>query len=201
MLRLAQRADVTCFGSLAQRAPVSRASIRAFVAATPRASLRIFDINLRQNYFSQEIIEQSLRLANVLKLNDDELPVLAAIARAKDVAVNDLTVVVLDRPRHLELIDKVRATGARIILIGDGDVAGAIATSWHDSGVDVLMGIGGTPEGVISAAALKCMGGAIQGKLWARDDTERASAIVTGWASAADFAFFECAPRFPRMRT
>jgi fructose-1,6-bisphosphatase II len=106
---------------------------------------------------------------------------LAAIARAKDVAVNDLTVVVLDRPRHLELIDKVRATGARIILIGDGDVAGAIATSWHDSGVDVLMGIGGTPEGVISAAALKCMGGAIQGKLWARDDTERAAAIAAGY--------------------
>jgi fructose-1,6-bisphosphatase II len=106
---------------------------------------------------------------------------LAAIARAKDVAVNDLTVVVLDRPRHLELIDKVRATGARIILIGDGDVAGAIATSWHDSGVDVLMGIGGTPEGVISAAALKCMGGAIQGKLWARDDTERAAAVAAGY--------------------
>ena len=106
---------------------------------------------------------------------------LAAVARAKDVAVNDLTVVVLDRPRHLELIDKVRATGARIILIGDGDVAGAIATSWHDSGVDVLMGIGGTPEGVISAAALKCMGGAIQGRLWARDDTERAAAVAAGY--------------------
>ena len=81
--------------------------------------------------------------------------------RAKDVSVNDLTVVVLDRPRHAELIEKVRATGARIILISDGDVAGAIATSWPESGVDVLIGIGGTPEGVISAAALKCMGGAI----------------------------------------
>jgi len=106
---------------------------------------------------------------------------LAAIARAKDVSVNDLTVVVLDRDRHLELIDKVRATGARIILISDGDVAGAIATSWHDSGVDVLMGIGGTPEGVLSAAALKCMGGAIQGRLWARDDTERAAARAAGY--------------------
>jgi fructose-1,6-bisphosphatase II len=106
---------------------------------------------------------------------------LAAIARAKDVSVNDLTVVVLDRERHLELIDKVRATGARIILISDGDVAGAIATSWHDSGVDVLMGIGGTPEGVLSAAALKCMGGAIQGRLWARDDDERAAAVAAGY--------------------
>ncbi len=105
---------------------------------------------------------------------------LAAIAHAKDVAVNDLTVVVLDRDRHRELIEKVRATGARIILISDGDVAGAIATARPESGVDVLMGIGGTPEGVISAVALKCMGGCIQGRLWARDESERAAAIEAG---------------------
>jgi fructose-1,6-bisphosphatase II len=118
--------------------------------------------------------------AEVIDITATPAQNLAAIARAKQVSVNDLTVVVLERPRHLELIEKVRATGARIILIFDGDVAGAIATSWHDSGVDVLMGIGGTPEGVISAAALKCMGGAIQGRLWARDDTERAAAVAAG---------------------
>jgi len=87
----------------------------------------------------------------------------------------------LDRPRHVELIEKVRATGARIILISDGDVAGAIATSWPESGVDVLIGIGGTPEGVLSAVALKCMGGAIQGRLWARNDAERQAAMDAGY--------------------
>jgi fructose-1,6-bisphosphatase II len=119
--------------------------------------------------------------AEVIDITATPAQNLAAIARAKDMSVNDLTVVVLDRPRHAELIEKVRATGARIILISDGDVAGAIATSWPESGVDVLIGIGGTPEGVISAAALKCMGGAIQGRLWARDDTERAAAVKAGF--------------------
>ena len=80
-------------------------------------------------------------------------------------AVSDMTAVILDRPRHEEIIADVRATGARIRLITDGDVAGAIATSWPDTGVDILVGIGGTPEGVIAAAALKSMGGEIQGRL------------------------------------
>jgi fructose-1,6-bisphosphatase II len=75
----------------------------------------------------------------------------------------------------------VRATGARIRLISDGDVAGAISTAWADSGADILFGIGGTPEGVIAAAALKCMGGAIQGRLWPRDDDERRAAIDLGY--------------------
>jgi fructose-1,6-bisphosphatase II len=95
--------------------------------------------------------------------------------------VRDLTAVILDRPRHDDLIDEVRATGARIRLITDGDVAGAIATCWTDSGVDILFGIGGTPEGVIAAAAIKCMGGEIQGLLWPRDDAERDAAIAAGY--------------------
>jgi len=106
---------------------------------------------------------------------------LAAVARAKEMSVNDLTVVVLDRERHRKLIEDVRASGARIILISDGDVAGAIATAWPESGVDMLIGIGGTPEGVIAAAALKCMGGEIQGRLWPRDDAERTAALEAGY--------------------
>jgi fructose-1,6-bisphosphatase II len=106
---------------------------------------------------------------------------LAAVARAKGVSVNDLTVVMLERERHREMIEKVRATGARIHLISDGDVAGSIATSWPESGVDVLMGIGGTPEGVLSAVALKCMGGAIQGRIWPRDQAERDAALAAGY--------------------
>ena len=102
------------------------------------------------------------------------------IAKAKGESVRDLTVVILDRPRHAELIDEVRASGARIRLISDGDVYGAIAAGSAQSGVDVLMGIGGTPEGVISAAALKCMGGEIQGRLWPQDDDERQAIVDAG---------------------
>ena len=95
------------------------------------------------------------------------------IARAKGSSIGELTAVVLDRPRHAELIEEIRSAGARIRLIPDGDVAGAIATAWPESGADVLFGVGGTPEGVIAAAALKGMGGEIQGKLAPRDDAER----------------------------
>jgi fructose-1,6-bisphosphatase II len=106
---------------------------------------------------------------------------LEAVARAKGESVRDLTVVILDRDRHIDLIKQVRETGARVRLIPDGDVAGAISTAWPDSGADLLIGIGGTPEGVISAAALKCMGGEQQGRLWPRNDAERKAAIDAGY--------------------
>ena len=111
---------------------------------------------------------------------DLEAPVahnLAAVAKAKGESVRDVTAVILDRPRHAELIAEVRAAGARIRLIQDGDVAGAISTAWPDSGADILFGIGGTPEGVIAAAALKCMGGEQLGRLWPRNDEERTAAL------------------------
>jgi fructose-1,6-bisphosphatase II len=106
---------------------------------------------------------------------------LQAVARAKNESVREITAVILDRPRHDDLITEVRRSGARIRLIPDGDVAGAISTAWQGAGADILIGIGGTPEGVISAAALKCMGGEIQGRLWPRDDDERANAIAAGY--------------------
>src|SRR3954462_7372399 len=105
---------------------------------------------------------------------------LREIAKAKKRYVEDLTVIILDRPRHADLITEVRKAGARIWLIGDGDVSAAIATCKPDSGVDVLMGIGGAPEGVIAAAALRCMGGDFQGKLAWRNDEERARAKKMG---------------------
>jgi fructose-1,6-bisphosphatase II len=106
---------------------------------------------------------------------------LKAVAKAKGESVRDLTVVILNRPRHDEIIGKVRDAGARIKLIEHGDAPAAIATAWTDSGIDVLVGIGGCPEGVISAAALKCMGGEIQGRLWPRNHTERQAAIDAGY--------------------
>jgi fructose-1,6-bisphosphatase II len=105
---------------------------------------------------------------------------LNAIAAATGRGIRDLTAVILDRDRHAELIDEVRESGARIRLIPDGDVAGAIATATSD-GADVLFGVGGTPEGVISAAALKCLGGEIQGKLWPRNGSERKAATDAGF--------------------
>jgi len=106
---------------------------------------------------------------------------LHALAKAKSESVRDLTAVILDRPRHAELIAEVRAAGARIRLIQDGDVAAAISTAWPDAGADILFGVGGTPEGVIAAAALKCMGGEIQGRLYTRDDDERRAALEAGY--------------------
>lgn len=107
---------------------------------------------------------------------DIRLPIernLTALAKAKGKDVTELNVVVLDRPRHAKILEDIRTVGARISLIPDGDVAGAIATARPNSGVDILYGIGGTPEGVITAAALKCMGGDLQGRLWTRTDEER----------------------------
>jgi fructose-1,6-bisphosphatase class II len=115
-----------------------------------------------------------------IDLNASATDNLKNIAQAKKCRVEDLTVVILDRPRHEGLIAEVRRAGARIWLIGDGDVSAAIATCKPHSGVDVLMGIGGAPEGVIAAAALRCTGGDFQGQLEFRNDTERARAKKMG---------------------
>ena len=106
---------------------------------------------------------------------------LRAVARAKGADVDDLTVMILDRPRHASLIEEVRRAGARIRLITDGDVAGAIMTARPGSGIDILAGIGGTPEAVLAASALKCMGGEIQGRLYPRDENEASEARAQGY--------------------
>ncbi len=106
---------------------------------------------------------------------------LEAVARAKSADVDDLTVIILDRPRHQQIIQQVRQAGARIRLITDGDVAGAVMTAWPESGIDMLIGIGGTPEGVLAACALKCMGGEIQGRLHPRNEEEAALAKELGY--------------------
>ena len=103
------------------------------------------------------------------------------VAEAKGVEVNDLTVVVLERDRHHDLIAELRDAGARVNLIRDGDVAPSIAAAQPGTGVDLLMGIGGTPEGVICAAAIKCLGGAMQGKLWPRNEDERHRLVEAGY--------------------
>ena len=114
---------------------------------------------------------------------DIRLPVaenIRLIAKAKGSSRDDITVVVLDRPRHDQLVDEIRATGARIKFITDGDVAGAIMAARPDTGVDLLLGVGGTPEGIIAACAMKSVGGVIQGRLWPVDEAERERALDAG---------------------
>jgi fructose-1,6-bisphosphatase II len=118
--------------------------------------------------------------ADVVDIEAPPAANIAAVARAKRCSPHDVTVIILDRPRHAELISQVRDAGARIKLITDGDVAGAIMAAREGTGVDLLLGVGGTPEGIIAACAIKCLGGVILGKLTPRDDAERARAVAAG---------------------
>ena len=125
-------------------------------------------------------IAVGIEARDVIDINSSVETNLRNIAIAKGRRVTELTVVVLDRPRHQQLLEDIRRAGARIKLISDGDVAAGVHAAMLESGVDVLMGIGGTPEGVITAAAIRCIGGAIQCKAWPRDDKERDSALAAG---------------------
>jgi len=118
--------------------------------------------------------------ADVIDLDAGVVENLRRIAKVKNCGIQDVTVCILDRSRNADLIKQVRATGARIRFISDGDIAGAIYAAREQSDVDVLMGVGGTPEGIVAACALKCMGGAIQAKLWPRDAAEREKALAAG---------------------
>jgi fructose-1,6-bisphosphatase II len=128
-----------------------------------------------------EKIATGAEAADAINIEASVTQNLNAVAKALGEDVDDVTAVILDRPRHEEIIKECREAGARIRLIPDGDVAGAISTAWADSGANILFGIGGTPEGVIAACALKCLGGAMQGRLWPRDDAERQAAIDAGY--------------------
>ena len=118
--------------------------------------------------------------ADVIDIEAGVTENLRRIAKVKGTDISSVRVCVLDRPRHADLVREIREAGAGIRFITDGDIAGAIATAREDSGVDVLMGIGGTPEGITAACALKCMGGVMQAKLWPRDDEEREKAQAAG---------------------
>ncbi|HEX5594426.1 MAG TPA: class II fructose-bisphosphatase [Micromonosporaceae bacterium] len=118
--------------------------------------------------------------ADVIDIDAGVTENLRRIAKAKKTEMSEVTVCVLDRPRHEVLVRDIRRAGAAIRFISDGDIAGAIAAARDESGIDILMGIGGTPEGITAACALKCMGGAMQAKLWPRDEEERERALAAG---------------------
>jgi fructose-1,6-bisphosphatase II len=120
-------------------------------------------------------------IADLLSLEDPMEDVLRRIADKRGVSIGDLMIVILDRPRHNEMVERIRRAGARIRFISDGDVAGALLAARDGTGVDLLWGIGGTPEGVLSATALKCLGGMILGRLWPRDEGEASRARAAGY--------------------
>ena len=130
--------------------------------------------------FYMEKLATGPEAADVVDITAPPAANIAAVAKAKGLAVEDVTVCILDRPRHDELVAQVRAAGARITFISDGDVAGAIMAARDGTGIDLLLGIGGTPEAIIAACAMTCMGGVLQGRLWPRDDAERRKALDAG---------------------
>jgi fructose-1,6-bisphosphatase II len=130
--------------------------------------------------FYMEKLVTGPEAADVVDIRNPVAENIFQVAKAKGSAPEDVTVVLLDRPRHADLAREIRETGARIKFITDGDVAGAIMAARPDTGVDLLLGIGGTPEGIIAACAMKCMEGVIQGRLWPHDEAERERAIDAG---------------------
>jgi fructose-1,6-bisphosphatase II len=145
------------------------------LAVAPRGSM--FDPSA---VFYMEKLVAGPEAADVVDIRYPVAENIARVAKAKGSAAEDVTVVVLDRPRHQDLVQEIRETGARIKFITDGDVAGAIMAARPDTGIDMLMGVGGTPEGIIAACAMKCTGGVIQGRLWPTDDAERQKALDAG---------------------
>jgi fructose-1,6-bisphosphatase II len=151
------------------------------IALAPRGSM--FD---PQDSFYMNKIVTGPEAASVINITASVAHNIAAVAKAKSMKVSDITVVVLNRPRHKTLIEEIRNTGARIRLIQDGDVAAAIETARPDTGIDLLMGIGGTPEGVITAVAMICLGGAIQGQLHKDGVTESRVLTTSGLCNSDD---------------
>jgi len=153
------------------------------IALAPRGSM--FD---PQDSFYMNKIVTGPEAASVIDIRASVAENIAAVAKAKSLQISDITVVVLNRPRHTTLIKEIRDTGARIKLIQDGDVAAAIETARPDTGIDLLMGIGGTPEGVITAVAMICLGGAIQGQLH-RDGITETRVLTTSDLCNSDDVF------------
>jgi fructose-1,6-bisphosphatase II / sedoheptulose-1,7-bisphosphatase len=163
--------------------PLEGTTITAKGGANALATLAMADsggfLNAPDVYMEKIAIGGGLP-ADLVHIEEEPAANLKNLAQAKKAEIADLVVCILDRPRHSELIAKVRAAGARIMLIGDGDVSGVIATSDPETGIDIYMGSGGAPEGVLAAAALRCIGGQMQGKLLFRNDDERGRAHRLG---------------------
>jgi fructose-1,6-bisphosphatase II len=136
--------------------------------------------------YGPRVIQYMQRRGDNLKLEAPIPETLAIVARAVDKRVQDIVVMMLDRPRHKEMVDEIRGAGASLRMIGDGDIAAAMAPAIPDSGVDLYMGIGGSPEAVLAAAGIKCLGGDMQCKMWPRDEKERKNLVEEGCEKELD---------------
>lgn len=154
----------------------------AVMAVAPRGAM--YDPSA---VFYMEKLATGPEAADVVDIRNPIAENIAAVAKAKSTRPEDVTVVILDRPRHEQMVAEIRATGARIKFISDGDVAGAIMAARPGTGVDLMLGVGGTPEGIITACAMKAIGGVIQGRLWPTDDEERQRALDAGHNLDPDF--------------
>src|ERR1035437_441392 len=169
-------------------------SISCIAAASPEAGIKVALRDVPSFYMSK--LAYGPRVLHYMQKRGDNLSVespiaetLAIVARAVEKRVQDVVVMMLDRPRHKEMVTEIRSAGASLRMIGDGDIAAAMAPSLPDTEIDLYLGIGGSPEAVLAAAGIKCLGGDLQCKMWPRDQKERQSLIDAGYAKDLDRVF------------
>ena len=165
-------------------------SISCIAAASPEDGVKVALRDIPSFYMTKlsygpRVIQYMQRRGDDLKLEAPIPETLAIVARALDKRIQDVVVMMLDRPRHKEIVDQIRGVGASLRMIGDGDIAAAMAPAIPDSGIDLYMGIGGSPEAVLAAAGIKCLGGEMQCKMWPRDEKERKKLIEDGYEKEA----------------
>ncbi|MEP7014607.1 MAG: class II fructose-bisphosphatase [Verrucomicrobiota bacterium] len=170
-------------------------SISCMAAASPEEGIKVALRDVPSFYMSKlaygpDVIHYTQKRGDSLNLEAPIAETLAIVARALEKRVQDVNVMMLDRPRHKEIVDQIRAAGASVRMIGDGDIAAAMAPSLPESNVDLYMGIGGSPEAVLAAAGIKCLGGEMQCKMWTRDEKERKRLIDEGSKKDLDRIFF-----------
>src|SRR5437762_5431841 len=170
-------------------------SISCIAAASPEEGVKVALRDVPSFYMSK--LAYGPRVIDYMKKRGDSLHIdmalpemLAIVARATDKRVQDVVVMMLDRPRHKEIVEQIRACGGSLRMIGDGDIAAAMAPSLPESDVDLYMGIGGSPEAVLAAAGIKCLGGEMQCKMWPRDEKERKKLVDLGSKKDLDHIFF-----------
>lgn len=166
-------------------------SISCIAAASPEEGVKVALRDVPSFYmtklaYGQRVIQYMQRRGDKLNLEAPIPETLAIVARALDKRVQDVVVMMLDRPRHKEMVEQIRGAGASLRMISDGDIAAAIAPALPESGIDLYMGIGGSPEAVLAAAGIKCLGGEMQCKMWPRDEKERAKLVDDGCAKELD---------------
>lgn len=169
-------------------------SISCIAAASPEEGVKVALRDVPSFYMSKlaygpRVIQYMQKRGDSLNIDAPIAETLAIVARAVDKRVQDVVVMMLDRPRHKEIVEQIRVAGASLRMIGDGDIAAAMAPSLPESDIDLYMGIGGSPEAVLAAAGIKCLGGDMQCKMWPRDDKERKKLIDEGWERDFDRIF------------